>query len=95
MCTVEEVQLLMPVMSPCASRQPVDVPRDAAKALVEACPMRSFQYCVLLAGLTMRNSEECGSLPRYLERVPAQIARGANGWSALEALMAEDCDEGR
>ncbi|OLP82353.1 hypothetical protein AK812_SmicGene36997 [Symbiodinium microadriaticum] len=30
----------------------------------------------------------------YLKRVPAQIARGANGWPALAALMAEEGDEG-
>jgi len=46
--------------------QPVNVPRDAAKALIE----------------------------EYLQRVPAQIARGANGWPALAALMAEEGDEG-
>ena len=37
----------------------------------------------------------CVLSARYLKRVPAQIARGANGWPALAALMAEEGDEGR
>ena len=37
----------------------------------------------------------CVLSPRYLQRVPAQIARGANGWPALAALMAEEGDEGQ